>query len=230
MSHELLYLVYCDVGTSPTDVDELCLAWTNTAYYAKLRAKAVANAVEAIGGDPKQVRIVPFHNLDEMEQFLSEFDMNAHYLDLADYKLWMYRTCTPLSSIHHALWTTEEVNTGWDLIINTQNDFKEIATCIGILYVAKNLFRNSQIVEKITTLYFSLKEYPVLYVLREQFFDDMNAINNGGTPSEDFATVQEYFKQSTGLDILIQEDENMCRGIFDETELLIRLANMSPIV
>lgn len=232
MNESRVYLIYYDIGNAPTDMDELHIAWTEVAYYAKLRAKMIMQSMEGTI-DRSKIKIVPFHSVREMEQFLSEFDMSMLDTDLEMRRLYVCQSVSAITPGHTGIWTEEEIQDGIELIVNMQSSggVREIRNTMDILSVAAKYFQNPNFSKWIESLWQILYKYVSLYVLREEFAAEIEdvALGEEGTPPEDFCRVRDAFKQEFGLDIVTSDIDDQWFGVLDTTELLIRFAMLPDI-
>lgn len=229
MSESQIYLIYYDIGDAPTDIDELHIAWTDVAYYAKLRVKMIMQSMEGTL-DRSKIKIVPFHSVREMEQFLSEFDMSMLDTDLERRRLYICQSVSAITPGHTGIWTQEEIQDGIESIVNMQSGIREIRNTMDILSVMAKYFQNPNLTKWVESLCQILYKYTSLYVLREEFVTEIyDVVCEEGIPPEDFCRVRDAFKQEFGLDIVTPNIGDQWFGIFDTTELLIRFAMLQDI-
>ena len=84
------------------------------------------------------------------------------------------------------------------------------------------MIKNENVLSSLDNLVDRLDAYMMLLELREEFFEYCNYDNDDGSVDyADFSVVRETFKRQTGLDIVIDDDDDYYFGIFDEYELFV---------
>lgn len=230
MNKNAVYLVYRDIGIYPTEMDEIWLGWTENLYVANLRVLMLKRAVKEQGGDISAVKLVPFRNHDEMVQFLLDFDVNIiDYNELVDHKIFLYETSTPLSFSRCGVWTGVEVEDAIECVINVVADFNVLIKCADDLICFAEMIRNPQLANLLVSFANRVRDYVFLFQIRENFDSDVMDVLETGDCPEDFKLVRNAFLESTGLDIVTPHVMEGFRGVFDETEILIRIGGLDPI-
>lgn len=227
MSDGPVYLVYCDIGTSPTDMDDLCVAWTDVMYYAKLRVNYMMKKPWI---NPSSIHFKTFQSMDDMTEFLSTFDMNLVDIEnLHQYALCLYQTNSPLGSSHIGIWTETEVTDGVEIVYNL-GEFKNLENAIGVLlYATLMYFRDLELKSQIKRLSRIIAKYLRLYALRESFCEDIERVVDDNVISADFQTVRDAIMRTDKLDLVTPHILEYWYHVFDQTEMLYRVAHMSVL-
>lgn len=226
-----VYLVYRDIGVSPTEMDDIWLGWTENLYIANLRILMLKRIVRFRGGDTSTIKLVPFRSYDKMVQFLLDFDVNIiDDDDFINHKIFLYETGTPLSSPRCGVWTGTEVDDAIECIINVVGDFNPLIKCVDDLIQFAEVVRHPRLADLLISFAERVRDYVILFQIRENFDDDIIEALDTGECSEDFKLVRDAFLKSTGLDVVTSSGAmEFFRGVFDETELLIRVGALDPI-
>lgn len=230
MNKDAVYLVYRDIGICPTEMDEIWLGWTENLYVANLRVLMLKRSVKEQGGDISAIKLVPFRNYNEMVQFLLDFDVNIIDNDeLFYHRISLYETGTPLSVSRSGVWTGVEVGDAIECVINVIADFNVLIKYADDLIRFAEIIRNPQLANLLVSFANRVRDYAFLFQIRENFDSDVVAVLETNDCSEDFKLVRSAFLESTGLDIVTPDVMEGFRGVFDETEILIRIGGLDPI-